>query len=79
MFLDESRHRVRFRRVSRSVVGSAVYSPSLGDAYAVTATKQEDNSGNDVTLLVGADDDDDDFEEENGFNHLSERFRDEPA
>ena len=56
-----------------------MYSPSLGDAYAVTATKQEDNNGNDVTLLVGADDDDDDFEEENGFNHLSERFRDEPA
>jgi hypothetical protein len=32
-----------------------------------------------VTLLVGADDDYDDFEEEEGFKHLIERFRDEPA
>lgn len=57
----------------------AVYSPSLGDAYAVAATKEEDNNGNDVTLLVGADDDYDDLEEENGFKHLIERFRDKPA
>ena len=55
------------------------YSPSLGDAYAVAATKEEDNNGNDVTLLVGADDDYNDFEEKEGFKHLIERFRDEPA
>lgn len=55
------------------------YSPSLGDAYAVAATKEEDSNGNDVTLLVGADDDYDDFEEEEGFKHLIERFRDAPA
>ena len=35
----------------------ATYSPSLGDAYAVAAAKDEDTNGNDVTLLVGADDD----------------------
>lgn len=57
----------------------AVYSPSLGDAYAVAAAKEEDSNGNDVTLLVGADDDYGDFEAENEFNHLIERFRDEPA
>jgi predicted nucleic acid-binding protein len=57
----------------------ATYSPSLGDAYAVAAAKEEANNGNDVTLLVGADDDYDDFEEEEGFKHLIERFRDEPA
>jgi predicted nucleic acid-binding protein len=57
----------------------AVYSPSLGDAYAVAATKEEDNNGNDVTLLVGADDDYDDFEEDKRFKQLIERFRDEPA
>jgi predicted nucleic acid-binding protein len=55
----------------------ATYSPSLGDAYAVAATKEEDNNGNDVTLLVGADDDYDDFEDETRFKHLIERFRDE--
>ena len=55
------------------------YSPSLGDAYAVAATKQEDNDGNDVTLLIGAYDDYDDFEEEEEFKHLIERFRDEPV
>ena len=58
---------------------NAVYSPSLGDAYAVAATKEGDKNGNDVTLLVGADDDYDDLEEGNGFTHLIERFRDEPA
>jgi predicted nucleic acid-binding protein len=58
---------------------NAVYSPSLGDAYAVAATKEEDKNGNDVTLLVGADDDYDDLKEGNGFTHLIERFRDEPA
>ena len=57
----------------------ATYSPSLGDTYAVAAAKEEDNNGNDVTLLVGADNDYDDFEEEEGFKHLLERFRDEPA
>ena len=55
------------------------YSPSLGDAYAVAAAKEENNSGNDVTLPVGADDDYDDFEEEEEFKHLIERFRDKPA
>ena len=55
------------------------YSPSFGDAYAVAATKEEDNNGNDVTPLVGADDDYDDFEEDEEFEHLLERFRDEPA
>ncbi|PSQ06622.1 hypothetical protein BRC92_00165 [Halobacteriales archaeon QS_4_69_31] len=57
----------------------ATYSPSLGDAYAVAAAKKEDNTGNDVTLLVGADGDYDDFEAEERFKHLIERFRDEPA
>jgi predicted nucleic acid-binding protein len=57
----------------------ATYSPSLGDTYAVAAAKEEDNNGNDVTLLVGADNDYDDFEEEERFKHLIERFRDEPA
>jgi predicted nucleic acid-binding protein len=57
----------------------ATYSPSLGDAYAVAATMEEDNNGNDVTLLVGADDDYEDFEEEEGFEHLIERLRDEPT
>jgi predicted nucleic acid-binding protein len=57
----------------------ATYSPSLGDAYALAAAKEEDNNGNDVTLLVGADDDYDVFEEDDEFKHLIERFRDEPA
>lgn len=57
----------------------ATYSPSLGDAYAVAAAKEEDTNGNGVTLLVGADDDYDDFEEEEGFKNLIERFRDESA
>ena len=57
----------------------AMYSPSLGDTYAVAAAKEEDNNGNDVTLLVGADNDYDDLEEEERFTHLIERFRDESA
>jgi predicted nucleic acid-binding protein len=48
----------------------ATCSPSLRDTYAVAAAKEEDNSGNDVTLLVGTDDDYDDFEEEERFKHL---------
>jgi predicted nucleic acid-binding protein len=58
----------------------ATYSPSIGDAYAVAAAKTLDNDNESgVTLLVGADDDYDVFENEEGFEHLIERFRDEPA
>jgi predicted nucleic acid-binding protein len=58
----------------------ATYSPSIGDAYAVAAAKTLDNDDeSNVTLLVGADDDYDVFEHEAGFEHLIERFRDEPA
>ncbi len=58
----------------------ATYSPSLGDAYAVAAAKDLDTDGErNVTLLVGADDDYDVFENEEGFEHLIERFRDDPA
>lgn len=58
----------------------ATYSPSIGDAYAVAATKDLDNnSQRDTTLLVGADDDYDVFETESAFEHLIERFRDDPA
>jgi predicted nucleic acid-binding protein len=55
----------------------ATYSPSLGDAYAVAAAKALDNDDDrTVSLLVGADDDYDVFEDEEGFTHLIERFRD---
>jgi predicted nucleic acid-binding protein len=57
----------------------ATYSPSVGDAYAVAAAKTLDDDEQNVTLLVGADDDYDVFEEEDGFSHLVERFRDEAA
>lgn len=57
----------------------ARYNPSLGDAYAVAAAKEEDANGRDVTLLVGADDDYDAFEEAEEFTHVIERFRDGPA
>lgn len=58
----------------------ASYSPSLGDAYAVAAAKEIDNDdGQNATLLVGADDDYDVFEEKGGFQHLIERFRDDPV
>lgn len=52
---------------------------SLGDAYAVAAARELDNDEGDATLLVGADDDYDVFEEKEGFGHLIERFRDDPA
>jgi ribonuclease VapC len=56
----------------------ATYSPSIGDAYAVAAASDLDNDDDrDVVLLVGADDDYDVFEDEAGFEHLIERFRDE--
>lgn len=56
----------------------ATYSPSLGDAYAVAAaTNIDEDTERDVTLLVGADDDYDVFENEAGFEHLLERYRDE--
>ena len=54
----------------------ATYSPSLGDAYAVAATKTIADDGRDVALLVGGDDDYDVFEAEAGFDDLIERFRD---
>jgi predicted nucleic acid-binding protein len=58
----------------------AAYSPSIGDAYAVAAAKDLDKDDErNVTLLVGADDDYDVFEDEEGFKHLIERFRGEPA
>ncbi|WP_114579261.1 PIN domain-containing protein [Saliphagus sp. LR7] len=58
----------------------AAYSPSLGDAYALAAAKELDSDGDqNTTLLVGADDDYDVFEETEGFEHLIERFRDDPA
>jgi hypothetical protein len=53
---------------------------SIGDAYAVaTASDIDNDSDRDVILLVGADDDYDVFEDETGFEHLIERFRDESA
>lgn len=58
----------------------ATYSPSIGDAYAIAAAKDLDTDDErDVTLLVGADDDYDVFEDEAGFKHLIERFRDKSA
>jgi predicted nucleic acid-binding protein len=58
----------------------ASYSPSLGDVYAVAAARDIDNDDeHNTTLLVGADDDYDVFEETAGFEHLIERFRDNPA
>ncbi|MFB6254728.1 MAG: PIN domain-containing protein [Halobacteriaceae archaeon] len=58
----------------------AAYSLSIGDAYAVAAAKDLDNDDEqNVTLLVGADDDYDVFENEEGFKHLIERFRNNPA
>lgn len=58
----------------------ATYSPSIGDAYAIAAAKDLNcDSERDVTLLVGADDDYDVFENEEGFEHLIERFRDDPT
>ncbi|MFB6129178.1 MAG: PIN domain-containing protein [Halorhabdus sp.] len=58
----------------------AVYSPALGDAYAVaTATDLDDDADRNVSLLVGADDDYDVFEDDGEFTRLIERFRDEPA
>jgi ribonuclease VapC len=56
----------------------AMYSPALGDAYAIATAKALDNdSERNSTLLVGADDDYDVFENEEGFKHLIKRFRDE--
>lgn len=57
----------------------AIYSPSIGDAYAVAAAKELDAEGRDVTLLVGADDDFDAFEEATEFAGLVDRFRDRPV
>ncbi|RXK49499.1 PIN domain-containing protein [Halorientalis pallida] len=58
----------------------ATYSPAIGDAYAIAAALALDENGSeDVTLLVGADDGYDVFETTDGFEHLFERFRDDPA
>ena len=58
----------------------ATYSPSLTDAYAVAVANDLDNDDKrDVTLLVGADDDYDVFENEDGYTHLIERFRNSAA
>lgn len=57
----------------------ATRNPSLADAYALAAAKEENDNGRNVTLLVGADDDYDVFEAEEGFEHVIERFRDDPA
>jgi predicted nucleic acid-binding protein len=57
----------------------AIYSPSLGDAYALAAAGAISAGGGDTTLLVGADDDYDVFETKEGFDDLIERFRTEPA
>lgn len=58
----------------------AVYSPSLGDAYAVATAKELDSDDErNVTLLVGADDDYDAFENAETVHHLIERFRDRPG
>jgi predicted nucleic acid-binding protein len=58
----------------------ATYSLSLGDAYAVAATRALDTeTDDDVTLLVGADGDFDAFESDETFSYLIERFRDESA
>lgn len=58
----------------------ATYSPSIGDAYAVATAKDLDtNDERNVTLLVGTDDDYNIFENDEEFNHLIERFRDESA
>lgn len=58
----------------------ATYSPAIGDAYAVAAAKNLANDDDrNVTLLVGADDDYDVFANTEGFKHLIERFRDDPA
>ncbi len=56
------------------------YSPSVGDAYAVVAARDLDNDEErTATLLGGPDDDYDVFDDDEGFSHLIERFRDEPA
>lgn len=58
----------------------AAYSPSLADAYAVATAKELDDANErNVTLLAGADDDYDVFEETDGYEHLIERYRDDPA
>jgi hypothetical protein len=57
----------------------AAYSPSIGDAYAIATATDLDSEERNVTLPVGADDDYDAFEVEAGFEHLVERFRDEPV
>jgi len=51
----------------------AVYSPSIGDTYALAAAKNLEAEGREVPLLVGADDDFDAFEETTEFEGLVER------
>lgn len=58
----------------------ATFGPALGDAYAIAAARElDDGPGPNVTLLIGADDDYDDLEEADGFAHVVERFREDPA
>lgn len=60
----------------------AEHNPSLGDAYAVATAKAKalDNDDEEkVTLLVGADGDYNSFENDESYEHLLERFRDQPA
>lgn len=58
----------------------ATFSPTLGDAYAIAAARElDDGPGQSATLLVGADDDYDELEETDGFGHVVERFREDPA
>jgi hypothetical protein len=51
----------------------AVYSPSIGDTYALAAAKNLEAEGREVPLLVGADDDFDAFEETTELEGLVER------
>ena len=55
------------------------YALSLGDAYALAAATELENDEQNVTLLVGADDDYNPFENNEGFNHLIARFRNDAA
>ena len=58
----------------------ARYNPAIGDTYAIATARDLDNDAErSVTLLVGADDDYDVFDDMEGFEHLIQRFRDEPA
>ena len=58
----------------------ANYNPSIADAFALAAAKSLDNNNeNDVTLLVGADTDYDMVENEDEFQDIIVRFREDAA